>query len=430
VNLSSLSIAILALIGVAGIAQQWTEPDTLPWWRYLSAMLVAGLVYEWFSTRATGLQVSAAQDYSLRLGRSEQVNFSIGNEGVRARSVEFTPALPVELEGAEETHRLDIAPLAQHAIDLRLRGSEIGRFQWSRLPARVKGPLGLGWWPIRLTMDCEFAVVPDLLSARHRAEGDVILGERPARPGAGLELDRLRDYERGDPLRSIDWKATARGQKLITRVFRDEQHLEILLVIDAGRTSRTRVDGMSQLGHYINLAAQFAQFAMANGDEVGLVAVADKPLLAIPAGRGSRGMTTINRALRTLQSKPAETDMLGAALQVQQLARGRCLVIVVTDLYGQSLEGNFGRSLRLWKSRHLPFVASMIGSDVSALAAEKSEAPIDPFTSLATAEYRDTVLANAEAARRLGARAIVTRPSELQTRVISEYRLLKRQRRV
>jgi uncharacterized protein (DUF58 family) len=430
VNFTSLSIAILALIGVVGIAQQWAGPDALTWWRYLSALLVAGLVYEWYSTRTTGLRVNTAKDYSLRLGRAEQVSFSIDNEEVRARSFEFTPALPVEVEGEDERHRLDLASFAQHSVNLQLRGSEIGRFPWSRLPARVKGPLGLGWWPIRLTMDCEFAVVPDLLSARYRGEGDVILGERPARPGTGLELDHLRDYERGDPLHTIDWKATARSQKLITRVFCDEQHLEILLVVDAGRTSRTRVDGMSQLGHYINLTAQFAQFAMANGDEVGLVAVADKPLVALPAGRGSRGMAAINRALRNLESLPVETDMLSAALQVQQLARGRCLVIVVTDLYGQSLEGNFGRSLKLWKSRHLPFVASMIGADVSVLAGAKARSHIDPFTSLATAEYRNTVLANAEAARRLGAQAIVTRPSELQAKVIGEYQLLKRQRRV
>lgn len=412
-----------------GIAQQWAAPDTVAWWRYFAALVVGGLFFEWYSSRTTGLRIDARPAYQLRLGRPEHVTIDIANSGMRMRSVVFASGLPLEIECSADERAADVAPSAQVSADLLVTGRDIGHFSWPRLPAKVKGPLGLAWWPIKLTMETELTVVPDLLSARQHTAGDALLGDQFAKPGAGLELDHLREYVRGDPLHTIDWKATARSQKLITRVFSEEQRLEIFLVVDAGRTSRTHVDGMSQLGHYINLAAQFAQFAMASGDNVGLVAVADRPLVVLPPQRGSRGAIAMNRALRNLQSSPVETDILSAALQVQQLARERCLVILITDLYGQAVEGNFGRSLRLWQTRHLPFVVSLIGKDVIALG-DGSDEKVDPFTSLAAAEYQHVVRANAEAARRLGAQAIVARPAELHARVISEYQRLKRQRRV
>ena len=53
------------------------------------------------------------------------------------------------------------------------------------------------------------------------------------------------------------------------------------LLIDAGRTSRTEVDGLQQLGHYANLAARFAEYCVAHDDQVGLIAFADRPLATL-----------------------------------------------------------------------------------------------------------------------------------------------------
>ena len=50
-----------------------------------------------------------------------------------------------------------------------------------------------------------------------------------------LELDDLRPYVRGDDVRDIDWKASARSGSVLIKRFVDEKHHKILLVADAGR---------------------------------------------------------------------------------------------------------------------------------------------------------------------------------------------------
>ena len=101
-------------------------------------------------------------------------------------------------------------------------------------------------------------------------------GETPRRlPGVGVELLQLRDYVSGDALSRIDWKATARRGSLVSREYSEAQHLEILLVIDAGRGSRVRAGALDRLGLYANVAARLAEHAVSIEDRVGLLVYAD-----------------------------------------------------------------------------------------------------------------------------------------------------------
>lgn len=429
-NLRPLGVAVLALIALMGIVHQWGPSEGIPLWRYVAVLFLCGLIYEWRNIRGAKLSVTAEPIYQFRLGRTEPLAFGVLNGGSRSRTLLCAPGLPLDITVDEEDLVLNIDCSEKADIELPVTAKDVGDFPWTRVPAQVSGPLGLAWWPYKLEVNARLSVVPDLLGAAQHARGGIQLGDQSVHPGSGLELHHLREYVPGDPRRTIDWKATARSQKLVTRVFVEEQHLNVMLVLDVGRTSRTLVDGMSQFAHYTNLAARFTQIAVAHGDHVGLVAAADKQLVALAPQRGSRAVAQINLALRNLQSAPVETDILGAALLVQQLVRKRCLIIFFTDLYGQALTGNFGRSLKLWKNRHLPFIVSLIGSDVIAMSDSDAHEETDAYASLAATEYYSSVLANAEAARRMGAQALVARPAELQSRVIAEYQQLKLQRRV
>ena len=60
------------------------------------------------------------------------------------------------------------------------------------------------------------------------------------RRGGESEFERLREYRRGDEYRSIDWKATARRQKLISREYQLESNQNLMFLLDAGRLMTAR----------------------------------------------------------------------------------------------------------------------------------------------------------------------------------------------
>ena len=428
--LTPLCIAVAALVALGGVAHQWTSTPDLPWWWLGVAAALLGLGYEWWRVHVCGIAV-AVEATRLRLGRQEKLTLVFANAEPRPLTLEFSPGLPAPVEASAEAVRVALPARGEHRRYVAVRAVALGRQSWVKLPMRVRGPLGLAWWSKPCALGVDLLTVPDFLGRGAIRAGNVpVGGGRQTLAGAGRELDHLRDYRPGDPRRMIDWKATARSPAPVTRVMREETRLAVMLVVDAGRASRTRVDGMSQLGHYVNTCARFAEHAAANGDEVGLVAVADQPLAVLAPARGAAAVGRIRTVLTGLVAQAAETDLVGAALAVRQVVRRRCLVVLLTDLYGQAGSGRLMQSVRLWVPKHLPMVAGLIAEEVDALANAPAEDWLDPYLALAATDYRRNLHAAASGLRRLGAYPLITRAAGLEAGVLARYHLLKEQRRV
>src|SRR5262249_44359334 len=153
--------------------------------------------------------------------------------------IDVAPVWPEGLAGEPVARRLRLAADAEESAALSARAVALGDHAWLPLPARVRGPLNLAWWSRRLAPSGGAGVLPGRLGPRGVSAGSSEGGPPQATVGGGQELPHRRDSQPGDPRHTIDWKATARSSRLITRVFSEDQHLEVMLLIDAGRTSRT-----------------------------------------------------------------------------------------------------------------------------------------------------------------------------------------------
>lgn len=425
-----MSILLAVLIALVGIVDQWSEHIAFVAWRYGAVVLVLGLAYEWWWVRGCRLRASVPSEH-LRLGRQTDVEITLHNGERRPLRVEFAPQLPAGFAVDGHTRSATIAPLGSHSEAVETRPVKLGLRVWDRLPARVKGPLGLSWCDKPCALGTHLKVVPDLLGRRSHQAGIARTGSiARTLAGSGQELDHLRDYQPCDPRHTVDWKASARMSKLITRVMSDEQHLSVMLVVDAGRTGRSRIDGMNQIGHYINTAARFAEHAVANDDQVGLVVAADQPLNVLAPSRGTRAVSRIRAALTDLEAAPMETDLVAAALAVRRVVRHRCLIVLLTDLYGQAGTGGLMQSVRLWVPKHLPVVTGLVAEEVDHLARAEATEWLDPFVALAATDYRRGLSNAAGGLTRLGAIPLIARASTLESRVLEQYRLLKTRRRV
>jgi len=213
-------------------------------------------------------------------------------------------------------------------------------------------------------------------------------------------------------------------------VFGEDQHLDIVLVLDAGRTSRNQIDGLSQLGHYVNTAARFAERAVANEDRVGLIAITDRPVALVPPDGGFRAVRKIRQALTGIATEPVESDMLAAAHELGRMVRHRCLVIVLTDFYGSDPSSRLGQSVRLWVPKHQPMIVGLIGREIREIAERPAREWLEPYESLAAMTYQQDLQRGMEGLRRLGAETLLAGPAELEQAVLRRYQLLRMHRRV
>src|SRR2546425_9414348 len=136
------------------------------------------------------------------------------------------------------------------------------------------GPLGLGRRRVRIALPWEVVVYPPLVSMRLRASVAEALrreaGMRPIRQlGEGRLFESLREWVPGDDLRHIDWKATARRNKVITRQYEAERRQQVLLMLDMGRLMTAQIaSGVSRLDLAVQAALELAD-AAAQADENG-----------------------------------------------------------------------------------------------------------------------------------------------------------------
>ncbi|HEX7038365.1 MAG TPA: DUF58 domain-containing protein [Pseudomonadales bacterium] len=430
-RLTRTTFLLAAAIALLGIVEQWQPLAPVPLWRLLAALLVALLGYEWLVVRRAAFSVDCEPRPPLALGRPERLTLSFRNGSARPLTVLFAPALPAELVHRPEPRRLELPAGTERRAAVPAQPLALGEHRWRELPVRLRGPLRLGWWSRRCRLDTPLRVVPDLLRRATEAAAGAEQGRNPrGQLGRGSDLHHLRSYQPGDPRQVIDWKATARAGGLITRVFAEDQHLEIVLLLDVGRTAATEVAGLSQLGHYVNTAARFAERAAAGDDRVGLVAVADRPCAQVPAQRGRAAVLAVRRALTDLTAQPVETDLVQGALAVRRLVRHRGLVVLLTDLYGQDPAGQLGACVRLLRTTHLPLVVGLLDDGLQAYAARPAERWLDPYTSLAAREFLRRLHANAAALRRQGCQVLVSGPRRLDAQVLELYRTLRSERRI
>src|SRR3546814_16768334 len=66
------------------------------------------------------------------------------------------------------------------------------------------------------------------------------------RRGEGTDFHQMREYRIGDSLRQIDWTATARARKLISREYKDEKNQQLIVVLDTGRRMMAREPATAQ----------------------------------------------------------------------------------------------------------------------------------------------------------------------------------------
>jgi uncharacterized protein (DUF58 family) len=273
--------------------------------------------------------------------------------------------------------------------------------------------------------------VPDVLRFAERQRGLASAGGRTVRQsGAGAQVEQLREYRPGDPPRIVDWKASARRAHLVSRDYADEQRADVILAIDAGRSSGVWCGDLDRLGHYVNVAARFAEHAVGRDDHVGLVVFAERPLVALPPAGGAAAVIRLRQALATLAPRAVDSNPLPAAARIRSLARRRSLVVLLTDIDDAASSSQLAGAVRLLQPKHLPFVVGLASAALAAWSQRPARDWLDPWLTLA-AQIGDEQRGRAvQALASQGAPALVTRPDRLEREVFARYERFRERRRV
>jgi len=153
---------------------------------------------------------------------------------------------------------------------------------------------------------------------------------RTKRTGSGVEFADHREYARGDDLRYLDWNLYGRLERLLVRLFEEEEDLHVYLLVDVSKSMS--LGDPPKVDYARRTAAALAYIALANLDRAALVAYADGLKGRLPPARGKGRIHKVFRFLESLELGGV-TDLGTAARAFVHQNRRRGLVVVISDLY-------------------------------------------------------------------------------------------------
>ena len=165
-----------------------------------------------------------------------------------------------------------------------------------------------------------------VVAGRLRAE------RRSKRVGSGLEFADHRDYAPGDDFRYLDWTVYARMEKLLLRLFEEEEDLTVYLLLDASSSMDLRLGEISKFDHAVRVAAALAYIALANLDRVCIVPFSDRILDRLPPTRGKNQIFKLFQFLESIEPGGV-TDLASCARQFVHQNSRRGMVVVLSDYY-------------------------------------------------------------------------------------------------
>lgn len=372
------------------------------WLIAFAVLVVLALIDLWRLTRAPTPEVARALPEAWPIGVERDVALRIEHYGRRQR-VTVHDLHPGDWDLSEGVARdmprtLTLADDSVATLSYRLRPQVRGNFRFEGTQLRLHS--GLRLWrqsrivgaPQSVRVFPNFAPLAGFALFSAEQASRLVGAHIKRRRGEGTDFHQMREYRVGDSMRQIDWKATARARKLISREYQDEKNQQLLMVVDTGRRMLAHEGGLSHFDRALDATLVVSYIALKRGDAVGLFTIGGEQRWVAPQ-RGMSGIDTLLRASYDLQPTPVATDYLAASTELALRQRRRALVMLVTNLRDEDIEDVLG-SVRLLQRRHLVVVASLRERDLD----EALDQPIDDVRSAVRAAAASRYIAQRAAA--------------------------------
>jgi uncharacterized protein (DUF58 family) len=433
---ASKSIKTLVLLCLSGlivpIAAYWWDfpsPNWLIFFALVTSMVV--IVADLFiSHEAPSIAVKRELPDNLSVHQSQKVQFGIANRGNRTLFVECAEHIPEHWKSDDVIPPCTLQPGEEAYYDYSVTPMLRGLSQITATEFRLTSLLGfwqINWLVPYLT---EHKVYPNFTAISDLAglKGSVNLTQAGLKKfnqrGSGMDFLQLRDYREGESIKQIDWCATSRFNKLISREFQEEKNQHIIIMLDAGRRMRVQDDDLSYFDHALNSLIMLSYTALKNGDNISVQSFGSESRW-LSHVRGAKNVSKILNHFYDLYPQKIASDYLAAAQELIVKQPKRALILLVSCLRDEDFD-DLMQAIKLLQAKHLVAVIS-ISEPVYNDVLTKTVETFDQAVTYASAQtLRSSIDKNIKKLKQKGVICLNVPASSLTPSVINTYLSIKK----
>ena len=351
----------LLLVPVAVIAAGAAVPALFVAGLVLFVVCIVAIVAD--SLRAPGtttLRVDRVCNDLLSVGVANRVTLTVAGRSAGATAI-VRERVPPGMHASNARWNVRLPASVEYTV------TPVARGDVSLGPAvvRATGPWGLGWRQTTVEARRAVRVDPnlaaiDVYEALARRGQLAEIGLRTMRLRTeGSEFERVREASPDDPLRAINWRATARTGRLMATELIPERAQPLVICLDHGRLMGIGAGELTKLDHAINAALLLVHVALRSGDRAGMLAFSDTVTGTLPPRAGAAQLRRFLDATRPIVPGETEADYDDALTFFSRWQRRRTLVVIFTDVLDPDQGKSLIRQCVRLRRRHLPLVVTV-----------------------------------------------------------------------
>jgi uncharacterized protein (DUF58 family) len=245
------------------------------------------------------------------------------------------------------------------------------------------------------------------------------------RLGHTMEFDQIKEYVRGDDIRSINWKATARSNQLMVNQYQDERSQQIINVIDLGRVMKMPFDGLQLLEYALNTSLVISNISVIKDDKAGLLTFSNNEVRAVRPEKKRTHIRSIQHALYNVDTNFMESDFDRLLVGLKNHVKQRSLILLYTNFETvSSMERQLAYLKRIARD-HLLVTIFFENTEVSELLDRESQNVGDIYLKTVAEKFNFEKRQIVKSLNREGIHTILTPPKELSINAINKYLELK-----
>jgi len=367
----------------------------------------------------------------LSLGDTSQIKIELHNQSKQKLKVQLIDELPFHFQKRDFDIRMEMQADEEQEVTYEIRPLERGEYEFGKINMLIESFLGLINRRLQHDYPMSIAVYPSIVQMKKyelRAFDRVsnLQGiKKMRRLGHSYEFEQIKNYVRGDDIRSINWKASSRHAQLMVNQYEDERAQQVYCIIDKSRAMHMPFDGLSLMDYAINTTLVMSNIALQKHDRAGLLTFSDKIGNTIKAERKANQLNKILAALYKEQPRNNEANFELLFHSSRKLIKGRSLLLLFTNFESQYALERVLPILRRINNLHLLVVVFFENTEIKEFVTTKVTTTEDIYLQTIAQKYLSEKEQMVQKLKQYGVQAVLTSPKDLSVNTINKYLELK-----